>query len=240
MPLKYIYKMNGMFVNKSKPLKNIENFADEFTGYCEEKWGDNYLDKNEQERIDHCNSKCSNNLDGNYNNKMKSDGREFEDCNPIDGNNCAFNFSITNAELKDMEEDSLEEPENYESPDRVEDCNIKTEIEERKKKEKTNEEGEKVINEMAKISEKGTLDTMIKNDSAIKEINERKKAVGHSIQGGVDKIFANAFSGDWRREKFTNLSYEKNSNIVIIFIFTVILVKLFEIVYKYCYSKQII
>ena len=105
MPLKYIYKMNGMFVNKSKPSKNIENFADEYTGYCEEKWGDNYLDKNEQERIDHCNSRCSNNLKDSYNNKMRSDGREFEDCNPVDGNTCAFNFSITNAELKDMEED---------------------------------------------------------------------------------------------------------------------------------------
>ena len=41
MPLKYIYKMNGNFLNK----KDIEKFADETNGYCEEKWGDSYLEK---------------------------------------------------------------------------------------------------------------------------------------------------------------------------------------------------
>ena len=57
----------------------------------------------------------------------------FEDCMPVDGNKCAFNFSITNNELSNMGETSLEEPENYSSPDRIEDSKLKTDLEYRQR-----------------------------------------------------------------------------------------------------------
>ena len=234
MPLKYIYKMNGNFINK----KDIEKFADETTGYCEEKWGDSYLEKSFDEKVNYCNSKCENNLNDNYKQKMTNDGREFKDCMPVDGNKCLFNFSITNSELSNMGETSLEEPENYTSPDRTEDCKLKTDLEYRKKTDKTNKKGIDTKNEMSEKEIVIEDKIYIKNETVKKNIDERKKAVGFSIQGGIDRIFNNAFEGVWQRETFSDLSNNEVSYTVVAFITIVFLLKIFEIIFKFCNSKQ--
>lgn len=239
MPLKYIYKINGNFIDKNK--KNIEKFADETTGHCYDKWGDEYININEEEKYRHCNSKCGNGVKSSYKQKMISDGRVFEDCMPVDGNSCVYNFSITNEELSVVggAENELETKESYEAQNRVIDLELDSDRDKEQKVKDTDNEGIKTNNEMTTKSTGIVENVEIAEVSALKEINEKKKAVGFSIQGGIDRIFGDAFSGDWRREKFSNTMFnKKENNYVIIFIIIIFLAKITEFLLKYCYSKQ--
>ena len=212
MPLKYIYKMNGNFIDKNK--KNIEKFADETTGHCYDKWGDDYINKTDGEKFGHCNNKCNNKIKTSYHEKMLRDGRVFEDCMPVDGNTCLYNFSITNEELVAVggSENELDTNEAYEANNRLIDLEQDKDRDSEQKMKDTDNEGIKTNNELT-IKSTGIVENVeIAEVSALKEINEKKKAVGFSIQGGIDRIFGDAFSGDWKREKFTNTMFNKQEN----------------------------
>lgn len=240
MDLKNIYKIDENSSNNK--FKNIEHFADEVTGYCEDKWGDNYVNKTPSERLKHCKNKCNNKIRDSYTKKMTSDGRTFEDCMLV-GNECIYNFSMTNEELSAIggSENELEEKETYESYDRTIDLKQDTERENQKKIKETDNKGIEVMAEMTKNSQKIINEVDITKNVATKEIVEKKNAVKYGIQSSIDDIFGGAFSGDWKnKEKFSSIMNDNaHNNYVVIFIIIVFLAYLIEKILLIFNSKKI-
>lgn len=242
MPLKYIYKINENIANFSNnKYKNIEKFADENSGYCYDKWGDSYINIDQNTKISHCNQKCNNKLKETYSDKMIKEGRSFEDCMNV-GGDCIYNYSMTNEELIAIggSDSELEVNENYESYDRSIDLQQDKDRENENKIKETDNKGIEVNNEMSKKSESIISDIEVSEKAASKEILEKKNAVKYGIQKSIDTIFGGAFSGDWKnKEKFTSSMNEKvHNNYIVLFIIIIFSAKLIEYLLMFYYSKQ--
>ena len=212
----------------SNIIRNLkDNDDNEDKGEGEKYLGtEKYNSLDESEKISTCSKVCQNGIKDSYYQRMKKQGRVFEDCEKIDGGTlCAYNFSITTDELKSMNEDRLDVDTKYVSYDLSKDLDIDVK---RKNKESQHELSKKkveITKECIKKKEDIKLKIEIEQKSYDKRLTKKKEALKYGVQRSVDNILG-GFG-----EKFTNVGCEIENKYVT---YSIIIFIIYYLSYSLC------